>query len=210
MAELPLCAHAVRGNRTCVRGHKIHQTKTQRLQTRMRGNVKRTVHRRRRLNQRMHCQCRRTGLVNRTHRVFNVGHGFYFGQHDMTQTMACFANDACNVCMKSRVINRVHSHRDSRIRVCAQCQFRHQCCVLGFAADGRAVFAIQGDIEHAHAKLLLHLSLQLQAFAHARFDTAVVIANRQHHRTRLCALQHIARMLGGLESCVHCVELKQL
>ena len=53
--------------------------------------------------------------------------------------------------------------------------------MLGFSAHRRAVFAIQGDIKHAGTKFLRHFSLQLQAFAHPRFDAAVVIAHRDHN-----------------------------
>ena len=52
--------------------------------------------------------------------------------------------------------------------------------MLGFSAHGRAVFAIEGDIEDAGTKFLRHLSLQLKAFAHPRFDAAVVIAYGDH------------------------------
>ena len=69
--------------------------------------------------------------------------------------------------------------------------------VFVFTTHRRTVFTVKRDIEHAHAKLLVHLGLQLQAFAHACFHAAVVIANRQLHRARLGVLQHIARMRGG-------------
>ena len=104
--------------------------------------------------------------------------------------------------MKSRVIHRVHTHRHAGIRCSVQCKLGDQRGVLGFAAYRRAVFAIQRDIKHTHTKLLLHLGLQLQAFAHALFNAAVVVADRQHHRTRLCALQHITRVLNRFGSGV--------
>jgi hypothetical protein len=83
VGELALARHAVSGNRTTMGRHKVHQTKAERLHTRVRGNLKRAMHRRRRFDERMHCQTWRTGLVNGAHRVFNVRHGFYFGQHHM-------------------------------------------------------------------------------------------------------------------------------
>jgi hypothetical protein len=51
--------------------------------------------------------------------------------------------------------------------------------MFGFTAHGRAIFAIERGIKHAGAKLLGHLRLQLQAFAHAHLDTAVVVAHGQ-------------------------------
>jgi hypothetical protein len=50
--------------------------------------------------------------------------------------------------------------------------------MLCLAAHGGTVFTIQGHIKDAGAKLLRHLSLQLQAFAHPRFDTAVMVTDR--------------------------------
>ena len=52
--------------------------------------------------------------------------------------------------------------------------------MLGFSAHRRAVFAIKGDIKNASTKFLRHLSLQLQTFAHPRFNAAVVIAYGDH------------------------------
>jgi len=58
-----------------------------------------------------------------------------------------------------------------------QCQLGDQRGMLCLAAHGGTVFTIEGHIKDAGSKLLRHLSLQLQAFAHPRFDTAVVVAN---------------------------------
>src|SRR3989344_2519999 len=66
--------------------------------------------------------------------------------------------------------------------------------VAGFKAGGGAVFAIEGDIKDAGTELLRHLGLQLQALAHARFDAAVVVTDRQEACLRLGAQQHIAWM----------------
>jgi hypothetical protein len=66
--------------------------------------------------------------------------------------------------------------------------------VFGFATDWGAIFAVQGDIEDAGTELLRHLGLQLQAFAHPRFDTAVVVTNRQQNATGLRTQQNVARM----------------
>jgi hypothetical protein len=53
--------------------------------------------------------------------------------------------------------------------------------MLGLSAHRRTVFAIQSDIKNTGTKFLRHVSLQLQAFAHPRFDAAVVITNRDHY-----------------------------
>src|SRR6185369_8116983 len=58
-----------------------------------------------------------------------------------------------------------------------------------------SVLAIERDVEDAGAELLVHLPLQLQAPAHPRLDTAVVVANRQQTGLRLCAKEHFSRVL---------------
>jgi hypothetical protein len=57
--------------------------------------------------------------------------------------------------------------------------------MFNFAANWRAIFTIQGDVEDTSTKLLRHLSLQLQAFAHPHFNTAVMVTDGQDHACRL-------------------------
>ena len=52
-------------------------------------------------------------------------------------------------------------------------------CLIAFATDGRSVLTVQRYVKNANAELCSHISLQLQTFDHPRFDTAVVVANRQ-------------------------------
>ena len=52
-------------------------------------------------------------------------------------------------------------------------------CLIPLAANGGTIFAVQRHVKHADAELLGHVCLQLQAFDHPRFDTAVMVANRQ-------------------------------
>ena len=59
--------------------------------------------------------------------------------------------------------------------------------VLGFAASGSAVFAVEGYVKHACAKYLCELRLQLQALRHAAGGAAVVVANGQQPELGLCA-----------------------
>jgi hypothetical protein len=95
------------------------------------------------------------------------------------------------------VINGVDAHGNAGVGSgCGggQGQFGDQCSVFGFATDRCAIFAIQGDIKNAGAELLRHLGLQLQAFAHPRFDTAVMVTNRQLDASGLCSQQNVARM----------------
>ena len=73
----------------------------------------------------------------------------------------------------------MHTHRHPRRRVRRQGQFGDQDRMLGLATHRRTIFAIQGHIHHANTKLLVQLRLQLQAFAHACLDPAVVVAHRQ-------------------------------
>src|SRR3569832_740253 len=68
-----------------------------------------------------------------------------------------------------------------------------------FTADGRAVLAVERDVEHARTELVDHVLLQLQALAHARLDAAVVVAHRQRNGAGLRAEQRFA----GVHARVH-------
>ena len=57
--------------------------------------------------------------------------------------------------------------------------YNHICMVI-FAPHRGAILAVQGHVKNAGPELLGHLGLQLQAFDHPRFDTAVMVANRQY------------------------------
>ncbi len=61
--------------------------------------------------------------------------------------------------------------------MCGIGEGQDQICLIAFATHRCSIFAIQRHVKHADAELLGHFSLQLQAFDHPRFDTAVVIAN---------------------------------
>jgi len=69
--------------------------------------------------------------------------------------------------------------------------------VLGLLAHGRAVFTVQRDIEHAGTELGHHLGLQLQAFAHALFHAAVMVAHRQQCGCGLGAEQNVSGVGSG-------------
>ena len=83
------------------------------------------------------------------------------------------------------MINWVHANRYPGLWRCVGCNFSDQMGMLNFTPNRGTIFTIQCDIENARAKLLRHLSLQLQAFAHPHFDTTVVITNRQYAACRL-------------------------
>ena len=90
----------------------------------------------------------------------------------------------------------MHTHRHARLvgRQCCQCH--HHGGVVGLAAYGGAIFAVERHVEDAGAEFFDHFSLQLQAFAHARLNTAVVVTHRQHYAAGLCTQQGFARMNG--------------
>ena len=69
--------------------------------------------------------------------------------------------------------------------------------MLGLAPHRGTILAIQCDVEHAGAQFGQHVSLQRQAFAHAQFNTAVVVADRQRHSARLGTQQDLSGMCGG-------------
>jgi len=87
---------------------------------------------------------------------------------------------------------------NTRIWGCAQQQGHHQRRMIGLAAHGCAVFAVQRHVKDASTELLTHLGLQLQAFAHARLDAAVVVAHRQNAGSGLSAKKNVARVLHGV------------
>ena len=197
VCELPLDAHALGGNRTAVSRHKIHQAKADRLHTRVGGDVKGAVHGCGRLGQHMHRQMAGSRSDQGRLHAVHIGYALDFGHHDVRQNATGPARDVAHVGFKTGVVHRVDPHRNARIGAsgfCGQCQFGHQRCMLGFATDWRAVFAIQGDIKNASAELLHHFCLQLQAFAHPRLHSAVVVTHRQLHAGGLCSQQNVARM----------------
>jgi len=66
--------------------------------------------------------------------------------------------------------------------------------VLGLGTHGSAVFAIERDVKNARTEFVIQLTLQREAFAHPRLDTAVMVANRQETGLRLGAKKYVARM----------------
>ena len=92
----------------------------------------------------------------------------------------------------------MYTNRHTGIGGGAGCQAEHQLSVVLFATHGRTIFAIEGDVHNANAKFLVQLGLQLQAFAHARLNAAVVVANRQNAGCGLSAKKNVARVLHGV------------
>jgi hypothetical protein len=90
------------------------------------------------------------------------------------QPVARLGRDDRNVLLKSRVVYCMDPYRYTRLRRSGQRQGDHHGGVLGFTADRRTVFAVQGHVKHAGPELFGHLGLQLQAFAptDAEVDTA--------------------------------------
>jgi hypothetical protein len=88
----------------------------------------------------------------------------------------------------------MHAHADAHAGLGGQRQFGDERGMVGLAAHGSAVFAVEGDVEHAGAELLGHLGLEREALLHARFDAAVVVAHGQRHGASLRAEQHFTRM----------------
>ena len=84
------------------------------------------------------------------------------------------------------MVHRMHAYCNTRICICRQSELGDECGMFGFTADGGTIFAIEGDIEDAGTEFLRHLRLQLQAFAHPRFNATVVIAYWDHDTRGLC------------------------
>ncbi|MNT08458.1 hypothetical protein D3C72_1432010 [compost metagenome] len=111
--------------------------------------------------------------------------------------MAGTSGDGDHVAGKGRVVDRMHAHADAHAGLGGQRELGDERGMLGLAADRGAVFAVEGDVEHAGAELLRHLGLEREALLHAGFDAAVVVAHRQGHGAGLCAEQHVRGMGSG-------------
>jgi hypothetical protein len=151
-------------------------------------------------DQRMHRHGGGAGGVDGADGGVHVGHRLHLGQHDVRQALTHLPRNRRNVLGKSRMVDRMHPHRHARLGRRGLDQRHHQRGVLGFGTGGRAVLAIERDVEHAGAELFGHLGLQLQALAHARLDAAVVVAHRQRHRAGLGVGEHLAGMAA--HACV--------
>ena len=161
----------------------------------MRGDVERAVHRRGRFDQALHRQLGGAHRIEQAARALDVLHRFHLGDHHVAQLAPRLARDGGDVLLEGVMPDRVDAHRHARL-VAGQRSERHdQGRVLGFTADGRAVFAVQRHVEDAGAELLGHLGLQLQALAHPRLDAAVMVANGQGTGLCLRAEEDFTRML---------------
>jgi hypothetical protein len=77
------------------------------------------------------------------------------GHHQVARRWpAAGTRNGGHVGIKMRVVHRVHTHRHAGCSGWAtQRQFHHQRGMLGLAAHGGAVFAVQRDIENAGTEL---------------------------------------------------------
>jgi len=97
------------------------------------------------------------------------------GDHQEGQLLAAAGDDRLDVRLEGRVMEWMHAHADAAMRVeRAIEQMQHQQHVLRLAADGRAVLAVQRDVEDRP-----HPRLQFQALDHAGLDAAVMVDDRQ-------------------------------
>lgn len=76
----------------------------------MGGNVKGTVHRGGRFDQRMHLQRSGAGGIDRADGGVHVGHRLDLGQHDVRQAVAHLPGNRGDVSGKRRVVHRMHPH----------------------------------------------------------------------------------------------------
>ena len=196
MAELPRRAHAVGGNGAGVGRDEIHQAEAQRLHARVRGDFEGVVHRQRRFDEHVQRQLGGIGGLQRGNSLQHIGHRFDLGHHQVAQAMTGASGNGDHVAVKGRMVDRVHAHADAHAGPGGQREFGDERGMLRLAAHGGAVFAIEGDVEHAGAELLGHLGLEREALLHARLDAAVVVAHGQRHGAGLRAQQHFGGMDG--------------
>ena len=159
--------------------HKIHETKTQALHARDGKRFQKRAARQRGIRS---VTCRGTWAADaRCARsaISTSSTDSTLGTMMMAQPVSCLAHNGGDIVGKSRVIHRMDTSSYPSLWSRSGCQACHQRRMLGLQPDGRAIFTIEGDIKDAGTEFLRHLGLQLQAFAHARFDAAVVVADRQ-------------------------------
>ena len=196
VGELAGRAHGGRRDGAMVAGDKVHEAKADGLHTRVRSNVKGVVHGPGRLQQHMDGQLggRAPQAQKRRMDLLHIGQRFHLGDHQVAQAVRRLPGNGGQVARKSRVIHRVYAGGHAGLGLGREGQRGNQRRVLGLAAHGGAVFTVERDVKHASAELLAHFGLQLQAFAHAHFHAAVVVAHREHAGGGLRPQQHITRV----------------
>jgi hypothetical protein len=158
------------------------------------GDLEGMVNRERRFDQHVQRQCLGTRGIEGLDRSVHVFERLDLGHHQVAQAMTRPPCNGDQVTSESRVVDRMDPRADAHAWSGGERKFGDQCRMFRFAAHGRAVLAIERDVEDAGTKFRDHLGLQCEALAHARFDPAVVIADRQHDRAGLGAKQNLARM----------------
>ena len=151
-----------------------------------------------RLDQRVH---RRTlwqadaprGVVDHGDRALHVVQVARLGQHQVRQPPAGARDERQHVVGEGGVIERVHTRADTAEVVLArQHQFGDPAHMRGLGAHGRAVLAVERDVEHrAQARL------QRQALEHAVLGAAVVIADGNTRRKVAVFEEDLPRMHGS-------------
>ena len=111
--------HGAGRNRAAVGRDKVHQAKTQRQDTRVRGNGKSLVHRAGRFDQHMQRQgpgatAFERRCVNGAHCGVNVRHGLNLGNHQVAKHVARAADNCRNILRKGRVVDRMDTYGDPR------------------------------------------------------------------------------------------------
>ena len=113
--------------------------------------------------------------------ALDVGGALRLGQREERDAVAGAVEQHVDLRLPRRVVHVVHAGADARKAVVgAADEARHQHGVRALAADGRAVLAVAGDVEHGPA-----LGLQRERLADEALAARVVHARRQRRQAAL-------------------------
>ncbi len=203
VVELAGRAHRVVRNRAVMRGYEIHQAEAQGRDDRQRGDPRGVGERAVRLDQHVDGDRLRdaeldAGRLDERAHFGRVGRAADLRQRQV-RGRARRAQDDAHVVAPVRVGNVVDTHADAPEAVRLAADERGDARrVLGLAADGRAVLAVERDVEDG-----TELGLQRERFEHQLLAARVMIAARQDRGRRNAFVQHFCGCeRGHLFFCV--------
>lgn len=185
--------HGGSRNGSPMRRDEVHQTKTDRFDALVCRNATHVTDSTRRFNQNMNRQRRYAlaclhSIINDPGSLVDFCRRLDLRQHHVRQMLARTTDDNRYILCKSRMIHGVNANRHAPRRlltghrsavedVIDQC--RHHFSMATLAADRRTVFTVKCHVKNTGTELLRHLRLKRETFDHARFNTTVMVADRQ-------------------------------
>ena len=126
----------------------------------------------------------------------HVGEPARLGHHQVREARAGATDERVELLLEGRMVHGMHPRADPAVAVLGR---HHELCdevrMLGLAADGRAVLAVERHVEDRPP-----LGLQREALVHARLDAGVVVAHGQRRQRLAGVEQRVARSDHGAQS----------